>query len=121
MKLRIWRNSIRLRLSQSEVAHLASGERIEESLHIGDGEPFCYSIEASADSAAIGARFSGGSLQVLVPAEQARAWQVSEDVGLYTESPLRIAIEKDFRCLSAPEGENAPDAYPNPSLSCSEN
>lgn len=120
MKLRIWHNSLRLRLSQSEVARLAAGGHIEESLDVPNASPLRYAIAATADSGGIWARFENGLLQVAMPAEQARSWAQSDDVGVYTDSPLRIAIEKDFRCLSAPESENAPDAYPNPSPSCSE-
>ncbi|MGH9667912.1 MAG: DUF7009 family protein [Bryobacteraceae bacterium] len=120
MKLRIWRNSLRLRLSQSEVARLASGGRVEESLEIGNGAPLRYAVGAAGNGDAITARFEDGLLQVFVPAAQARAWADSEDVGVYAESPRHIAIEKDFRCVDAPETENAPDAYPNPSPSCSE-
>jgi hypothetical protein len=120
MKLRIWRNSLRLRLSQSEVALLAEGGRIEESLDMQTSGSLRYAVAATAGSDGISARFDNGFLQVFLPAGKARAWASSEDVGVYVESPLRIAIEKDFRCLSAQETENAPDAYPNPSPSCSE-
>jgi hypothetical protein len=42
-----------------------------------------------------------------------RVWASGDEVGLYAQDgALRIAIEKDFRCLTR-AGEE-PDAYPHP-------
>ena len=59
------------------------------------------------------ADFSGGASTVLVPTETVRVWASGDEVGLYAQDgELRIAIEKDFRCLTR-AGEE-PDAYTHP-------
>jgi len=117
MKLRIWRNSLRLRLSQSEVAQLAAGSRLEESLDIPGNSSLRYAVEPAEESA-MGARFAGNLLQIFVPGEMARTWAASQDVGLYTEYPTKIAVEKDFRCLTGREAEAEADTFPNPAQTC---
>jgi hypothetical protein len=50
-----------------------------------------------------------------VPAPTVVAWANSDDVGIAVrDGILRIAIEKDFRCLTRPKEEDEPDAYPHP-------
>ncbi|MGH7246465.1 MAG: DUF7009 family protein [Pseudomonadota bacterium] len=118
MKLRIWRNSLRLRLSQSEVAQLASGGRVEEAIEFSGGWRLRYAVDAADGARAIGARFEDGLIEVFVLRASARSWAESNDVGLYDDAQLQIAVEKDFRCVTASESENDPDAYPNPAKSC---
>ncbi|MEO7142243.1 MAG: hypothetical protein ABI165_01940 [Bryobacteraceae bacterium] len=117
MKLRIWRNALRLRLSQSEVASLAAGSRIDESIEFPSGGALRYSI-LPMEQGALTTRYSSDRIEVFVPRESARAWADSNDVGLYADGALQIAVEKDFRCVAGPASENASDAYPNPSKSC---
>jgi hypothetical protein len=48
-----------------------------------------------------------------VPAEAARYWKDSDEIGLYGRAKdLDIAIEKDLECVDAPAGEKDPFAYP---------
>lgn len=114
--MRIWGNSLRLRLSQSEVARVASGGKLEERIEFGAGEILGYVVECVPGATALSARFSGQRIVVTVPASAAQAWAASGDVGLYAGAPLKIAVEKDFRCTT--EAENPPDAYPNPLKAC---
>jgi hypothetical protein len=119
MKLRIRGSSIRLRLTQGEVADLAAKGRIEEATVFGGGERFGYALVASAGATSVGARFVGGAIEVTVPAARARAWAASDEVGIEGEDgALRIAIEKDFKCLTPRTGEDDADAFPNPNESC---
>ena len=119
MKLRIYGNSIRLRLNQSEVRDLAAGQPVEERTELAP-EPLVYRIESFDAGDAIGASLARGELRVVVPRAQARRWADGDDVAMTAEVPstrggerVRLLIEKDFRCLHGPAQEQA-DCYPNP-------
>jgi hypothetical protein len=112
MKLRFYSNTLRFRLSRSEVARLAETGRVEESISFPQRE-LAYAIELGA-SPEITASFDGARIRVEVPREQARSWIGSGQAGIETPggSP-KILIEKDFQCLHK-EGAEQVDAFPNP-------
>lgn len=62
------------------------------------------------------ATFRQGVITVTVSQDAAQAWVGSGEVGLYAQSgALSISIERDFRCLTRPLGdEGEGDAYPHP-------
>jgi len=114
MKLRFHNQSLRLRLSQSEVARLVETGAVRETLPFPGGQTLEYSLETGPVSA-IAASFEDGRITVKLPATEARGWAESDRVGIETaDGPLRLYIEKDFQCLHGPEKDNA-DAFPNPS------
>ncbi len=120
MKLRIKGNSLRLRITPSEMAQLMEAGRIEEIIHFAaDGNAsLTYALEHSAHASATTARYSPGEIALTVPSGEARRWAASGDVGLYgkmqtSHGELALAIEKDFACLDKSDAENA-DTFPNP-------
>jgi hypothetical protein len=121
MKLRLKNNSIRLRLTQSEVARFEETGKVEEAIEFGaTGEDvFVYALAVS-DAASINARFKDGKLTVFVPESEARAWASTSQIGLEHEQEigqnkkLKILIEKDFACLDRRDGEDDADAFPHP-------
>jgi len=120
MKLRIRGNSIRLRLTRTEVARFAENGRVEDAVEFGTGLPaFTYELISRPDGS-IGARFDGGRLTVSIPQHEAKSWTDSDMVGLEAlqavddRRVLRILIEKDFACLSERAGEDDGDAFANP-------
>ena len=118
MKLRIRGNTLRLRLTQTEVARLGAEGRVEERVTFAPGVALRYAVETRDGADAPRADYDDGTLRVALPAAEARRWITGDDVGIIAEQPngsdepLRIVIEKDFACLHR-ESENA-DAYPNP-------
>jgi hypothetical protein len=115
MKLRIKGNSLRLRLTKSEVTRLGRGEAVEESTDFGLGQTLRYRIAAGAGPDEVTACFVSGLATVTVEARRLRDWAGSDDVGIDGASgPLRIMIEKDFRCLTRPEEDFDPEFYPHP-------
>ena len=113
MKLRLQGNSLRLRLTRSEVVRLNGHGTVEEAASFGSGGSLIYRIQGRTGTEPLHADFSGGAITVLVPTETVRVWASGDEVGMYAEDgALRIAIEKDFRCLTR-AGEE-PDAYPHP-------
>jgi hypothetical protein len=119
MKLRIKGNTLRLRLTQSEVARLDAEGRVEEAVVFGPGVSLHYAIEARDGLAEPRADYDDGRVRIAVPEPAARRWITSDEAGIETEQPngsgdpLRIVIEKDFACLHR-RGEDV-DVFPNPS------
>jgi hypothetical protein len=113
MKLRIQGNSLRFRLTRSEVAGLHESAIIEETTYFSVDSGLTYRIRKGAGGD-IRAEFTDGAITVHVPANMIDGWATSDNVGINArDGQLRIAIEKDFRCLTRREEDEA-DAYPHP-------
>jgi hypothetical protein len=123
MKLRIRGNSIRLRLTRSEVDVLAEKGLVEEATAFG-GARLTYALRTTTTTSALSASLLGTRIEVLVNADRARAWAKSDEVGLEAEqdvgesTPLRLLVEKDFACLTERPGEPNDDTFPNPNDTC---
>jgi hypothetical protein len=118
MKLRIRGNSIRLRLTQSEVETFETVGAVEESVNFGnqDKPDFCYVLEKSGTQN-LQASFDDGKITVSVPKAIADGWVNSEQVGIEgDDGELQILIEKDFACLTPRKGEDESDNFPHPKL-----
>lgn len=119
MKLRIKDDSVRLRLTQSEVEELAlQGKYFSNCQIIKGKEELRYGIEATREEAA-SIRFSQGILCAYVPADKITEWAESEQIGISEEienrgDMLSLLIEKDFTCLTSRPSEDESDNYPNP-------
>lgn len=115
MKLRLQGNSLRLRLTRSEVARLQEHGVVEETAAFGADQRLTYRVLKYAASDGVQADFRNGIITVHLPAGEVESWATSDEVGLYAQNgPMRIAIEKDFRCLTRSKEEEGPDAYPHP-------
>lgn len=120
MKLRIKGNSLRLRVSRSELATLIESGAIEDTIHFGM-EPhakFTYALRHEVTSITAGIEYLPQQIAVVLSTEVAARWAASDQVGIYGSSntnagPLEIVVEKDFACL---DGANPldDDAFPNP-------
>jgi len=119
VKLRLQGNSLRLRLSQKDVARFHDTGRVDAVLAFPGGASLTWTLEATDAVQAATAIHANGEIRVRVPSAIASAWAASNDVGIYSAAGAEpaIAIEKDFQCLhndpSAPPRDDA-DAYPNP-------
>ncbi len=121
MKLRIHKNSLRLRLGPSEIARFLDSGRIEEALQFGPGENarLTYALElAPASSNGLSVRYLPRKIAVLVPRAQAQQWADGEAVGISGEigvgdAKLALLIEKDFACIDRKAEQNE-DTFPNP-------
>jgi hypothetical protein len=119
MKVRIQANSIRVRLTQSEVRRIAGGSSVEQTTTFSPLAKLCSRVESSSQVEKPIATFENQYLTLSLPSNEARHWAESEEVGIETDQPvgdgtsLRIIIEKDFECLH-PRGEEIADAFPRP-------
>ncbi len=99
MKLRFDADTLRLRLSNSEIAQLQESGRVENRVAFAPAETLVYSIEVGP-VASLTATFADGCVRVIMPSSVARHWMESAEAGVEEAGPtLRILIEKDFPCL----------------------
>lgn len=80
MKLRIFGDSIRLRLKRTEVDRITAGASISEETHF-PGSILSYRLEVSVDPV-ISASFDTGSLVVSLPKSEVSGWASSEKASL---------------------------------------
>ena len=112
MKLRIRGNSIRLRLTQNEIAALRERGSVEETVRFSPTSRLAYAIERGGEQ--LGASFESGRIVVRVPDALATDLCDTDRVGVEgTHGELRVLIEKDWQCL-APRDEDESDAFPHP-------
>ena len=120
MKLRILDNSIRLRLSQTEVDVANSDGLVKGHVSFAGKNSFGYVLESSPATVTLEANMSGSVLTVCVPQREVKQWAESDRVSMRSEQilddgqKLAILIEKDFACLAPREGEDESDMFPHP-------
>ena len=118
MKLRIKGNSIRLRLSKTDIVRLAAEAYLEERTPFGD-KVFSYSLRCKAGTHKLSANFKAGKINVFVPKVLIKDWADNDVVGFDTYMPvaesesLHILVEKDFKCIEK-SAEDQSDNYENP-------
>ncbi len=108
MKIRLHKNSLRLRLSQSEVAALTEHKALEERFDFPNA-PLTISLETAASNSA---QFDKNRIRI---AADLADWLRSDREGIEFADGVNIAIEKDFQCLHRASPEDA-DSFPNPML-----
>ncbi|HEX8911594.1 MAG TPA: hypothetical protein VF796_04485 [Humisphaera sp.] len=128
MKLRIKGDSIRLRVTQPELAALLNAGRAADAVRLGPRpqDRLTYALRTATDdgplrvehAAAVGG--AGAEVTVVLPREAVRRWRRPDEVGIAGDVPLgdgtvlRVLVEKDFACLDArPEDQDA-GTFPNP-------
>ena len=124
MKLRIKGNSLRLRVSRSELTRFLSPSRIEETIHFGPGSEakLTYALESAALNTDATVRYGPHELTVTISEEQARIWSEAREVGIYATVDvgagglLEVIIEKDFACIDRSDEDNT-DTFVNPNVS----
>jgi hypothetical protein len=121
MKLRIKGNSLRLRVSRSELARFLAGERVAETIRFAAAAEakLTYALERGAHAGGASVRYCAQEVIVSLSDEQAQCWSQESEVGVYTlvgiapEGLLELIVEKDFACLDRGEEENK-DIFANP-------
>tara|TARA_B100000963_G_C22178976_1_gene473610 strand:- start:167 stop:514 length:348 start_codon:yes stop_codon:yes gene_type:complete len=111
MKLRIKGNSVRLRLTQSEVDSIGSGNSVEESTDFA-GKTLKYRLLVAED---YGARFEDYTISINLKEEVIQSWLKPEEVSIrFDVGNTGYLVEKDFACLITRDGEDDADTFPNP-------
>jgi hypothetical protein len=117
MKLRIKGNTLRLRLTKSELEFFEKSNFIEEKTAFGSSI-FSYSLCAE-NIDTLTATLENNKIIVHMPFPMAKEWTETQKVGFKSEmeigdtKKLFILVEKDFKCLDETI-EDQSDNYENP-------
>ena len=119
MKLRIKGNTLRLRVSRSELERFLAQNRIEETTHFSPlpEAKLTYALESSP--AATSVRYSPQEVAIVLSTDAVKRWADEGEVGVYDRIDigpagiLEIAVEKDFACLDRSDEDNR-DTFANP-------
>ncbi len=120
MKIRIKGNSVRFRLTKSEVRALCEVGSIEEKTEFGESL-FTYAVSVSDEHDDLWASFNDGSIALSISNTLLDNWDTNENVGFYhtqtngNGSSLVLTLEKDFVCMDETV-EDQSDNYPNPKM-----
>lgn len=112
MKIRIKGNSLRYRLTRTDVDTFTKSGYLEEQTNFG-GDVLTYAIKSS-DANELSASFKNNSITLLMPVPMVKEWGDTDRVGFEKRTPdFYLLVEKDFKCLDNVE-EDQSDNYPNP-------
>jgi len=121
MKLRIQGNSLRLRISRSELMRFHETGLLETTVYFGReaGAELTYALARDNSRQAVDVESLPHRVEVILPGETAQNWASTDQVGISAEidlgnrGTLSVLIEKDFACLDRSAEDNA-DTFPNP-------
>ena len=119
MKIRIKGDSLRYRLTRSEVEKFIETGFVEDKINFG-GAILFYTLQQTNKNE-ISASFSNNNIIFFLPQSMMEQW-INEDVvgfehnmELPNAGKLFLLVEKDFTCLDK-VNEDQSDNYPNPLL-----
>jgi len=124
MKVRIKGDSVRMRLTKSEVDKFGQEGYLEESTHFGNGT-FSYALESRKGIDKLAAELSNNKISLLVPDATREEWVNTDIVGYKNNldigegKTLFLLLEKDFKCIDGEVLEDQSDNYENPLTACS--
>jgi len=112
MKIRIKGNSLRYRLTKTDVENFDRDGYLEESTNFGT-QVFKYALQRSM-TGFLTADFTSNTITMYMPAALALEWTSTDRVGYENNSrEMYLLVEKDFKCLDN-VAEDQSDNYPNP-------
>ncbi|MEO7211498.1 hypothetical protein [Mucilaginibacter sp.] len=114
MKIRIKGNSLRYRLTKSDVAALAMNGFVEEVTNFGT-QVFRYALRRGMVNS-LSATFEDNTITIHMPDQMIEEWVYTDRIGFEnSNSAMYLLVEKDFVCLDN-VAEDQTDNYPNPLL-----
>jgi len=120
MKLRLYGDSIRLRLNPAEVEEFARSGSVHATTHFTADCSFLYRLKADAAIEQPSATLTACELCITVPRAEVVDWAATDRVAISTDQEWRqgqalsILIEKDFECLDAAKHQAGEVLYPHP-------
>lgn len=123
MKIRIKGNSVRIRLTKTEVDKIGSEGYIEETTAFVSGT-LTYALESRPDKFGheLSADFEHNTITMFIPEKMLHEWVHTGVVGYDTHmqldngETLYLLLEKDFKCLDETI-EDQSDNFDNPLMS----
>jgi hypothetical protein len=119
MKIRIKDNSLRLRLSQTEVQELSQTGQVRAKITFSPQVALVYEVQ-STTAETLSSSYQENCISVFIPKAIISNWANSNEVSIQAEQlisekeQLSVLVEKDFKCLSDRPGENEADLFPHP-------
>lgn len=112
MKIRIKGNSLRYRLTKSDVSRFEENGYIEEHISFA-GQTLTYALQRNTGTE-LTVQFENNKITLFMPDSLSDEWVSTDIVGFenYTNE-LFLLVEKDFKCLDN-VAEDQSDNYPNP-------
>ncbi len=120
MKIRIKGNSIRYRLTKSEVEIFCKTGRFEETTDFGN-TIFTYVLEAKEGIHTLDAQFQNNTITLFLEKKTSENWFETNQIGFRHSiqkangATIQLLIEKDFVCMDETV-EDQSDNYPNPKM-----
>ena len=120
MKIRIKGNSVRFRLTKTEVETFCKTGSYTEVTHF-QSKALTYSLLAKEGITELEADFVKDTITIYFPKSEQEAWATSDRVGYSNgvewndTNQLSLLVEKDFSCLDNTI-EDQSDNYPNPKM-----
>ena len=112
MKLRIKSNSVRYRLTRSDISALIINGNLQEQVYFGE-TVLKYELKLT-ENEHISASYINNVITVMMPSGMMDDWLTNDKVGFEAiDNGLHLLIEKDFTCLDNVD-EDQSDNYPNP-------
>ena len=119
MKLRIRGNSVRIRVSKSELAQIEASGSTEDIVRFSPRSALRYCVEVKPGGR-VEAEFDGSQLRIAVPKKDVVRWLAPAEVAIEAEQEsddgmvLKILVEKDFACLAPQDDEDDTNLFDNP-------
>ncbi len=120
MKLRIHKDSVRLRFTRDEAKALSEGTVLTEQVAIGPLEEQRLSYRVVPNGAeGIRAGFADNTISVYVPKAELVSWYEGETLALeatqsWNGGQVRLLLEKDMQRLNPKPGEEPEGVYAHP-------
>ena len=119
MKIRIKGNSIRLRLTKTDVQTLKENGLVEEKTIVNAEEIFSYSLMIDEAIENISANYQNNKITVYLSNEEARILTETDEITVQgsQDNGLFLLVEKDLQCLDT-TSEDQSDMYENFKTKC---
>ncbi|WP_394971016.1 DUF7009 family protein [uncultured Croceitalea sp.] len=120
MKIRIKGNSVRFRLTKTEVQALCEKGIAREKTTFNESN-FVYAVKVSDKYDNLHASFLNLGIILFIPPSLLSDWHLNDQVGFYHTQTLEygqqleLKLEKDFVCMDETV-EDQSDNYPNPKM-----
>jgi hypothetical protein len=123
MKIRIKGNSVRIRITKSELDNFGRDGYLEEKTEFGD-KYLSYRLEARDGIDNLEAAMNSNTITMFVPEPMKQEWVHTDVVGYNNNmdigngKKLFLLIEKDFKCIDGEVLEDQSDNFDNPLQAC---
>ena len=123
MKIRIKGNSLRVRLTRSELDIFGREGYLEERTEFGNAT-LIYALQISDSLQNLSADYYGNKITLFVPKSLTDKWVSTDMVGFSNKlsigesKELFLLVEKDFKCIDGEVLEDQSDNFDNPLDKC---